>query len=186
MKIIKQTDNKNKGGRPAAEGKKRQYVVPDDVHAWIMNHGGSKYIADTFRAIKAVTLQAQKQQQESEESHDDSPSVRASDFKQIIGHLCIPVTDEPIEEQDCELICNVKYIRYDYPRNSTSNDKPWRLTEGIDATTLHKLAEIIRQCLESDYENGLCSGTPHVFEDYVIERIEICEDTRTATVTFGS
>lgn len=49
----------NKKGRPAVEGKKRQYVIPDDVHEWIMSHGGSKYIADTFRAIKTTTLQAQ-------------------------------------------------------------------------------------------------------------------------------
>ena len=53
-------DTTNKKGRPAAEGKKRQYVIPDDVHEWIMSHGGSKYIADTFRAIKATTLQAQE------------------------------------------------------------------------------------------------------------------------------
>lgn len=52
MKIIKST---KKNGRPAAEGKKRQYVIPDDVHAWIMSHGGSRYIVDTFRAIIAVT-----------------------------------------------------------------------------------------------------------------------------------
>ena len=57
MEIIKPTDNKNKGGRPAAEGKKRQYVIPDDVHTWIMSHGGSRYIADTFRAIIAVIPQ---------------------------------------------------------------------------------------------------------------------------------
>lgn len=57
MEIIKPA---KKNGRPAAEGKKRQYVIPEDVHEWIMNHGGSRYIADTFRAIKAVTLQAQE------------------------------------------------------------------------------------------------------------------------------
>ena len=57
MEIIKPT---KKNGRPAAEGKKRQYVIPYDVHAWIMRHGGSKYIVDTFRAIKAATLQAQE------------------------------------------------------------------------------------------------------------------------------
>lgn len=55
MEIIKPTGNKNKGGRPAAEGKKRQYVIPEDVHSWIMSHGGSRYIVDTFRAIIAVT-----------------------------------------------------------------------------------------------------------------------------------
>ena len=40
-----------------AEAKKRQYVIPDDVHAWIMSHGGSKYIVDSFRAIISVTPQ---------------------------------------------------------------------------------------------------------------------------------
>lgn len=50
----------NKKGRPAAEGKAHKYVVPDDVHDWIRKHGGSKYITDTFRAIKATTLQAQE------------------------------------------------------------------------------------------------------------------------------
>ena len=60
MEIIKPTDNKNKGGRPAAEGKKRQYIIPTDVHEWIMSHGGSRYITDTFRAIKTTTLQAQE------------------------------------------------------------------------------------------------------------------------------
>ena len=55
MEIIKKPTKKN--GRPAAEGKKRQYVIPDDVHAWIMRHGGSKYIVDTFRAIISVTPQ---------------------------------------------------------------------------------------------------------------------------------
>lgn len=55
MEIIKKPTKKN--GRPAAEGKKRQYVIPDDVHAWIMSHGGSKYIVDAFRAIMSVTPQ---------------------------------------------------------------------------------------------------------------------------------
>lgn len=50
----------NKKGRPATEGKAHKYVVPDDVHDWIKKHGGSKYITDTFRAIKATTLQAQE------------------------------------------------------------------------------------------------------------------------------
>ena len=57
MEINKTT---NKKGRPAAEGKAHKYVVPDDVHDWIKKHGGSKYITDTFRAIKATTLQAQE------------------------------------------------------------------------------------------------------------------------------
>lgn len=61
MEIIKTTSkNSGKKGRPTAEGKKRQYIIPDDVHAWIMSHGGSKYVTDIFRAIKAVTLQAQE------------------------------------------------------------------------------------------------------------------------------
>lgn len=183
MEIIKPT---KKNGRPAAEGKKRQYVIPEDVHEWIMNHGGSKYIADTFRAIKAVTLQAQEQQWESEENHDDFPSVQASDFKQVIGHLCIPVTDEPIEGLDRELICNVRRIRYDYPLNQDSGSGRWVLDDDTKANTFHKLVGMIRACLKADYKSGLCSGTPHVFEDYVIERIEICENTKVATVTFGS
>ena len=58
--FMEDTRTSNKKGRPAAEGKKRQYVIPDDVHEWIMSHGGSKYIADTFRAIKTTTLQAQE------------------------------------------------------------------------------------------------------------------------------
>lgn len=57
MDISKTT---NKKGRPAAEGKAHKYVVPNDVHDWIKKHGGSKYITDTFRAIKATTLQAQE------------------------------------------------------------------------------------------------------------------------------
>ena len=186
MEIIKKPMKKN--GRPAAEGKKRQYVIPDDVHAWIMRHGGSRYITDIVRAIKAATLNAQGQQQKSEENKEDSngssPSVQASDFKQVIDHICIPVTDEHIEEQDRKLICNVKRIRYGYPLNSDSGGGKWVVDE--DVTTLHKLVEIIRECLKSDYDQGLCSGTPHRFEEYVIEKIEICEDTRVATVTFGS
>lgn len=47
-------------GRKPAEGKKHQYVVADDVHEWIMHQGGSKYINDTFRAIKAVTPEAEQ------------------------------------------------------------------------------------------------------------------------------
>ena len=57
---MENTKISNKKGRPAAEGKKRQYVIPDDVHEWIMSHGGSRYITETFRAIKATTLQAQE------------------------------------------------------------------------------------------------------------------------------
>lgn len=59
MKIIKSFPRPKKGRRPA-EGKKHQYVVATDVHEWIMKHGGSKYINDTFRAIKAITLIGQQ------------------------------------------------------------------------------------------------------------------------------
>ena len=48
-----------RAGRPAMEGKTRRYTVSDDVHEWIMQHGGGKYITDTMRTIMAV----QKDQQ---------------------------------------------------------------------------------------------------------------------------
>lgn len=32
------------------------YTVADDVHRFIMKHGGGQYITDTFRAIMAVSL----------------------------------------------------------------------------------------------------------------------------------
>lgn len=48
-------------GRPAIGGKRRQYVVTDDAHEWIMAHGGGKYLTDTIHAIMAVA-QEQKQQ----------------------------------------------------------------------------------------------------------------------------
>lgn len=41
-------------GRPAIGGKRRQYVIADDAHEWIMAHGGGKYITDTVRTIMAV------------------------------------------------------------------------------------------------------------------------------------
>ena len=41
-------------GRPAMESKTRRYIVADDVHEWIMQHGGGKYITDTMRTIMAV------------------------------------------------------------------------------------------------------------------------------------
>lgn len=41
-------------GRPAMEGKTRRYIVSDDAHEWIMQHGGGKYITDTMRTIMAV------------------------------------------------------------------------------------------------------------------------------------
>lgn len=40
-------------GRPKLEGQSRKYTVADDVHAWIIEHGGGQYITDTFRAIKS-------------------------------------------------------------------------------------------------------------------------------------
>ena len=57
MKISKTS---NKRGRRAAEGSVHKYVVPDDVHDWIRRHGGSRYVTETFRAIKAATLKAQE------------------------------------------------------------------------------------------------------------------------------
>ena len=52
MEIIK--SGASKTGRPAIGGKRRQYVVADDAHEWIMAHGGGKYITDTMRTIMAV------------------------------------------------------------------------------------------------------------------------------------
>lgn len=52
MKIIK--TKASRAGRPAIEGRRRQYVVADDVHEWIMKHGGGKYITETMRTIMAV------------------------------------------------------------------------------------------------------------------------------------
>lgn len=43
-----------RAGRPAMEGKTRRYIVADDVHEWILAHGGGKYITDTMRTIMAV------------------------------------------------------------------------------------------------------------------------------------
>ena len=41
-------------GRPAMEGKTRRYIIADDVHQWILKHGGGKYITETMRTIMAV------------------------------------------------------------------------------------------------------------------------------------
>ena len=41
-------------GRPAIGGKRRQYVVADDAHEWIMTHGGGKYLTDTIRTIRDI------------------------------------------------------------------------------------------------------------------------------------
>nr|DAI77583.1 MAG TPA: hypothetical protein [Caudoviricetes sp.] len=42
-------------GRPAIGGTRRQYVVTDDVHEWIMAHGGGKYITDTMRCVRVTS-----------------------------------------------------------------------------------------------------------------------------------
>lgn len=52
MEIIK-TEN-SRLGRPAMEGRTRKYIVADDVHEWILQHGGGQYITDTMRTIMAV------------------------------------------------------------------------------------------------------------------------------------
>ena len=57
---MENTKTSNKRGRRAAEGSVHKYVVPDDVHDWIRQHGGSRYITDIVRAIVAATLQAQE------------------------------------------------------------------------------------------------------------------------------
>ena len=57
---MENTKTSNKRGRRAAEGSVHKYVVPDDVHDWIRRHGGSRYVTETFRAIKAATLKAQE------------------------------------------------------------------------------------------------------------------------------
>lgn len=44
----------SRAGRPAMEGRSRRYIVADDVHEWIMAHGGGKYITETVRTIMAV------------------------------------------------------------------------------------------------------------------------------------
>lgn len=41
-------------GRPAMEGRTRRYIIADDVHQWILKHGGGKYITETMRTIMAV------------------------------------------------------------------------------------------------------------------------------------
>lgn len=41
-------------GRPAMKGKTHRYIVADDVHQWILQHGGGKYITETMRTIMAV------------------------------------------------------------------------------------------------------------------------------------
>ena len=46
--------NNHMAGRPKVEGQPRKYMVADDVHEWIVSHGGSQYLNDTIRIIKAV------------------------------------------------------------------------------------------------------------------------------------
>lgn len=41
-------------GRKKQEGDRHMYTVADDVHAFIMAHGGGKYITDTIRIIMAM------------------------------------------------------------------------------------------------------------------------------------
>ena len=50
MKIIK-TEN-SRSGRPSMEGRTRKYIVADDAHEWILQHGGGKYITDTIMAVQ--------------------------------------------------------------------------------------------------------------------------------------
>ena len=52
MEIIKTETSRS--GRPAMEGRTRKYIVADDVHEWILQHGGGQYITDTMRTIMAV------------------------------------------------------------------------------------------------------------------------------------
>lgn len=37
------------------EGTRRTYVVANDVHEYIMRHGGGKWLTEIVRAIKAVS-----------------------------------------------------------------------------------------------------------------------------------
>lgn len=42
-------------GRPKHEGRPRKYILPDDVHEWILQHGGGQYLKDIVRAIRAAS-----------------------------------------------------------------------------------------------------------------------------------
>lgn len=42
-------------GRNKMEGTRRTYVVADDVHEYIMRHGGGRWLTEIVRAIKAVS-----------------------------------------------------------------------------------------------------------------------------------
>lgn len=49
------TENSNttkSAGRPAMEGSTRRYIVADDAHEWIIQHGGGQYITETMRMIR--------------------------------------------------------------------------------------------------------------------------------------
>lgn len=54
-------------GRKKHEGSRHMYTVADDVHEWIMLHGGGQYLTDMFRAIMHVealeALERKKAQQ---------------------------------------------------------------------------------------------------------------------------
>lgn len=51
--MVNKTSN-TRAGRPAMKGKTHRYIVADDVHQWILQHGGGKYITETMRTIMAV------------------------------------------------------------------------------------------------------------------------------------
>lgn len=53
--IIHKTDKRTMAGRNKMEGTRRTYVVADDVHDYIMRHGGGKWLTETVRTIKAVS-----------------------------------------------------------------------------------------------------------------------------------
>ena len=52
--MAKNNKTTKSAGRPAMEGKTRRYIIADDVHQWILQHGGGKYITETMRTIMAV------------------------------------------------------------------------------------------------------------------------------------
>lgn len=52
--MVENSKTTRTAGRPSMEGKTRRYTVADDVHEWILAHGGGKYITDTMRTIMAV------------------------------------------------------------------------------------------------------------------------------------
>lgn len=53
--IIHKNKQKTMAGRNKMEGTRRTYVVADDVHDYIMRHGGGKWLTETVRTIKAVS-----------------------------------------------------------------------------------------------------------------------------------